>query len=206
MAKRLRTAKTEDSLDERLLTAAVDVFLEKGFAAASVDEIAARAKASKLTFYNHYGNKEALFEAVMRRQNRTFIETLTVAIPDGMPLQEFLEMTAHRLYEALLRSDAVKLVRVLHAEADRFPKLGNVFDEAGPARSMKLVALEMEKHMARGTLRVADPTLAAEHFLHLSIGELMRRILLGLRPAPNKSEINKRIAAGIDVFLRAYGP
>ncbi len=54
MAK--KTAKSvpfgEDRLKERLLKAATEVFLEKGFAATSVDELASRAKAPKLTFYN----------------------------------------------------------------------------------------------------------------------------------------------------------
>jgi AcrR family transcriptional regulator len=98
--KRLSTVRTEKPLDERLLTAAVEVFLEKGFAAASVDEIAARAKASKLTFYNHYGNKEALFEAVVSRQNAELTETMGETIPEGMPLEQSLKAIANRLHTA----------------------------------------------------------------------------------------------------------
>jgi TetR/AcrR family transcriptional repressor of mexJK operon len=202
--KRLSTVRTEKPLDERLLTAAVEVFLEKGFAAASVDEIAARAKASKLTFYNHYGNKEALFEAVVSRQNAELTETMGETIPEGMPLEQSLKAIANRLHTAFLRKDTVKLVRVLHAEANRFPQLAHVFDNAGPTRATKLLAAELEKHMACGTLRKADPILAAEHFLHLALGEATRRVLLGLRPPLSKIETSKRIAAGIDVFLRAY--
>jgi TetR/AcrR family transcriptional repressor of mexJK operon len=194
----------EDALEQRLLTAAVEVFLKKGFAAASVDEIATRAKASKITFYNHFGNKEALFEAVVRRQNAALEEALCWTGPGDAPIDIFLKAVASRLFEALLKSDTVNLVRVLHAEADRFPQLMVVFNEAGPARAMQLLSMELEKQMAAGKLRQADPVLAAEHFLHLSLGELTRRILLGLRPPLSKTEVRRRIAAAIDVFLRAY--
>jgi TetR/AcrR family transcriptional repressor of mexJK operon len=206
VVKKRVSAKTEVSLDERLLSAAMDVFLERGFAAATVDEIAARAKASKLTFYKHYGNKEALFEAVVKRQNAALlVETIGRAVPEGMPLDRFLEATANRLHAALLKPETVRLLRVLHVEAEHFPQFADIFNNAGPARGTMLIAAELEKNMTRGTMRRADPVLAAEHFLHLALGELTRRILLGLRPAATKAEVSRRIAAGIDVFLRAYG-
>jgi TetR/AcrR family transcriptional repressor of mexJK operon len=205
VVKKRAVEKTEVSLDERLLSAAMEVFLERGFAAATVDEIAARAKASKLTFYKHYGNKEALFEAVVKRQNAALVvETVGRAIPEGMPLERFLEATANRLLAALLKPETVKLMRVLHVEAERFPQFADIFNNAGPARGTMLLAAELEKHMTRGTIRRADAVLAAEHFLHLALGELTRRILLGLRPAATNAEVSKRIAAGVDVFIRAY--
>jgi TetR/AcrR family transcriptional repressor of mexJK operon len=204
VTKKTTAVETPESLDERLLMAAVEVFLEKGFAAASVDEIAARAKASKITFYNHYGNKEALFEAVIRRQNALLEETMDGKLAENVSLEDFLTDIAHRLYESLLRKDTVKLVRVLHAEAARFPQLACVFEQAGPSRAMNRLAREFEKYMAHGDMRRADPVLAAEHFLHLALGELIRRVLLGVRPAFSKAETSKRIASGIDVFLRAY--
>jgi TetR/AcrR family transcriptional repressor of mexJK operon len=203
--KNASTSEIPKPLQERLLTAAVEVFLEKGFAAASMDEIAARAKASKITFYNHYGSKEALFEAVVNRQNRILNEVMGGLVPEGMPIRKFLETVASRLYNALLRNETVKLVRVLHAEADRFPGLADVFNRSGPAMGRKLVAAALEKYMAVGTLRRTDADLASEHIFHLALGESTRRVLLGLRPAFTKAEVSTRIAAGIDVFLRAYG-
>jgi TetR/AcrR family transcriptional regulator, mexJK operon transcriptional repressor len=204
LAKRGDSVVVPSKLNERLLNAAVEVFLEKGFAAASVDEIAARAKASKNTFYNHYGNKEALFEAVMRRKNTALLESIKAKVPEGLPLEDFLPAFAQLLYAEFLKRDTVKLVRVLHAEANRFPQLANIFERAGPSLAMKAVAAEFEKHMVSGYLRKANAELAAEQFIQLSLGELTRRVLMGLRPAPSNAEISERITSGIDVFLRAY--
>ena len=204
MLKQVESAKVPAALNERLLKAAVEVFLEKGFAAASVDEIAARAKASKITFYKHYGNKEALFGAVMQRENAALLHSVKTKIPEGLPLDDFLLAFAQLLYSEFLKRETVKLVRVLHAEANRFPQLANTFERSGPSLALKAVAAEFEKHMASGYLRRAKAELAAEQFIQLSLGELTRRVLMGLRPAPSKAEVNERIASGIDVFLRAY--
>ena len=204
MQKRIESLKVPASLNERLLKAAVEVFLEKGFAAASVDEIAARAKASKITFYKHYGNKEALFGAVMHRQNAALLQSMKAKIPEGLPLEDFLLAFAQLIYAEFLKRETVKLVRLLHAEVNRFPQLANTFEHSGPSIAMKAVAAELEKHMTSGYLRRAKAELAAEQFIQLSLGELTRRVLMGLRPAPSKAEINERITSGIDVFLRAY--
>jgi AcrR family transcriptional regulator len=71
---------TEEQLTDRLLNAATEVFLEKGFSAATIDEMAIRAKAGKITFYNHFGNKEALFEAIILRINKTIFQGFVSAL------------------------------------------------------------------------------------------------------------------------------
>ncbi|WP_158792117.1 TetR/AcrR family transcriptional regulator [Granulicella sp. L60] len=200
----VKANESNGSIDERLLSAALDVFLEKGFAAATIDEIAGKAKSSKLTLYNHYGNKEGLFEAVVRRQNAAMLEVVTMTLPIGGPIEEFLHTMANRLYASLLLKETVGMLRILHAEAERFPKLTEYFDKAGPTKANQLLAAELEKQMELGVLEMADPILAGEQFFHLSLGEVTRRLLLGTRPALSKSETQKRIAGGIAVFLKAY--
>ena len=50
-----------------LLEAALDLFIEKGFAATRVDEVAARAGVSKGTLFLYFPSKEELFKAVVRQ-------------------------------------------------------------------------------------------------------------------------------------------
>ena len=95
----------EDQLKERLLKAATEVFLEKGFAATSVDEIASRAKASKLTFYNHFGNKEKLFEAIVMRLNSTMFKGFADALEADVPMEQgFVPLCEELGGDALHRS------------------------------------------------------------------------------------------------------
>lgn len=194
----------EDQLTERLLNAATQVFLEKGFAATSVDEIAARAKASKLTFYNHFGNKEKLFEAIVIRTNKTMFQGFKDALGADLPMEEALYFFVRQMAELLYTEQAVKLVRVLHAEAARFPELADIFDRAGPQRAHALLAAYLGRKMEEGLLRRTDDCVAADHLIHMALGEAFRRVMLGLASAPSPDEVEDRIRAALNVFMRAY--
>lgn len=201
-AKAVNSGQPRSTQEERLLAAATSVFLDKGFSA-SIDEIAAAAKASKITFYNHFGNKEQLFESVMIRLNEQIHASFAAALEGDISIEQALLSFARQLMKVLHSVEAVRLLRVLHAETERFPHLGQIFEEAGPARGHALLTGFIQKKMDDGTLRKADPDLAAEHFMHLALGELSRRLLLGLA-IPRKEQIERRLKSAVDVFQRAY--
>ena len=203
-AKSIAAPAGEDQLSERLLNAATEVFLEKGFAATSVDEIAARAKASKLTFYHHFGNKEKLFEAIVMRLNATMFRGLADALQADIPMDQALHRFIKQLAEMLYTDQAVKLVRVLHAEAARFPELAEIFDKAGPQRAHALLAEYFKLQIRKGHMLRVDPLTAADHLIHMSLGEAFRRVLLGLASTPSPKDVERRINEALKVFMRAF--
>src|ERR1700758_2284338 len=91
MAKPLRKRSTVRSgrprrelvgeVDERILDAARRAFLERGLAGASIDEIAAMARAGKPTIYARFPNKVALFTAVVMRNVATVTGRFAGHIP-----------------------------------------------------------------------------------------------------------------------------
>jgi TetR/AcrR family transcriptional repressor of mexJK operon len=194
----------EDLLSERLLNAATEVFLEKGFASTSVDEIASRAKASKLTFYHHFGNKEKLFEAIVMRLNATMFRGFADALEADVPMEQALHRFMKQMAEMLYTDQAVKLVRVLHAEAARFPELAEIFDKAGPQRAHALLAEYFKLQIRKGHMVRVDPLTAADHLIHMSLGEAFRRVLLGLASTPSPKDVERRINAALKVFMRAF--
>jgi TetR/AcrR family transcriptional repressor of mexJK operon len=194
----------EDQLSERLLNAATEVFLEKGFAATSVDEIALRAKASKITFYSHFGNKEKLFEAIVMRLNSTMFRGFADALEADVPMEQALHRFLKQMAEMLYTDQAVKLVRVLHAEAARFPELAEIFDKAGPQRAHALLAKYFKLQIREGNMLSVDPLTAADHLIHMALGEAFRRVLLGLASTPSPKDVERRIDAALKVFMRAF--
>ena len=202
--KVVKSSLPRNAQEDRLLDAATQVFLEKGFTATTVDEIAAAAKASKITFYKHFGNKDELFETVVIRLNERIHQTFAAALEGQISTERGLLSFARQMMTVLYSVEAVKLLRVLHSESERFPHLGEVFEEAGPKQGRALLAGFLRKEMEDGKLRKADADLAAEHFMHLALGELSRRLLLGL-VAPTKDQIEKKLKSAVDVFQRAYG-
>ncbi len=75
-------------VDERILDAARQVFLERGFEGASIEEIADTARSGKPTIYARFPNKEALFAAVVMRSILSRIEELKAEVPSGDTIEE----------------------------------------------------------------------------------------------------------------------
>ncbi|HEX2046766.1 MAG TPA: TetR family transcriptional regulator [Acidimicrobiales bacterium] len=71
------------STADRILTAAIDEFVEHGLAGARVDRIAERAGANKQLLYRHFGSKEGLFDAAVRAMARRFDQVRT-ALPETL--------------------------------------------------------------------------------------------------------------------------
>ena len=186
-----------------VLKAAHDLFLERGFAATSVDAIAARAKVSKATLYSYFATKEALFTAIIaakRAEHGFLLQELLVA---GTDARATFEAIAAGLLRLLLAQDTLNIYRLVVHEAGRTPELGRRFDEAGPGYFRARLRAYIERLAASGRLRVDDPDLAVGHFIGLIRADIHLKALLG-GGTPSAAEIERRARAGVEVFLRAY--
>jgi len=83
---------------EQLIAIGRTLFAEKGADAASVEEVAARAKVSKPVVYEHFGGKEGLYAVVVDREVRALLERITTALTGGHP-RELLEQAALALLD-----------------------------------------------------------------------------------------------------------
>jgi AcrR family transcriptional regulator len=78
---------------EQLLDVGRSVFAERGFEAASIEEIASRAGVSKPIVYEHFGGKEGLYAVVVDREMQSLLDRVTGALTAGHP-RELLEQAA----------------------------------------------------------------------------------------------------------------
>ncbi|WP_345634264.1 TetR/AcrR family transcriptional regulator [Rugosimonospora acidiphila] len=83
---------------EQLITIGRQLFAERGFDAASIEEVAARAKVSKPVVYEHFGGKEGLYAVVVDREVRALLARITNALTAGHP-RELLEQAALALLD-----------------------------------------------------------------------------------------------------------
>jgi AcrR family transcriptional regulator len=112
-------------VDARILDAARRVFLERGLAGASIDEIASLACAGKPTIYARFPGKEALFAAVVIRNVEHNTARFANDPPGGATIDERLVTVAASLLHWALGGDTVDLMRLGIAEARRFPGLAS---------------------------------------------------------------------------------
>src|ERR1700722_5590004 len=112
-----------------LLTAAIRLFLEKGWEGASIDEISRRSGVAKRFIYGRYPDKAALFVAAVERFRDDLLNEFQAFGPLPENVDEGLLMFGSRLLEIALRPDALALQRLFIAEAIRFPDLAKLFLE-----------------------------------------------------------------------------
>ena len=188
---------------EAILDAAQDSFLELGYAATSMDLLAARAGVSKATIYAHFTGKEELFAAVINRRCERDLWTPDVR-PEGKDARTTLTAIAMGIARLLNTPEVVGIYRVVVAESPRQPDLARAFWEAGPGRGKAELSAMFEDLTRRGELNVPDCWAAADQFTAMMRGEVFHRMLLNLPQSHHNSPESTALAA-VEMLLQAYG-
>lgn len=185
---------------EELMEASLDCFLQNGYEATTIDQIAGDLGMSKRTVYTLFEDKAALFKAVVLRAiERYTIPSEELAQAVTADLRESLIAIALKRITSLSTPDSIKLQRILHAQAYRFPELIEASFERGPSKTVTMIADLLRRHAQTGEIDVADPDGTAAIFMSVVIGIPMRQMIRG--GAPGKSEIEAQTIATIDLFF-----
>jgi AcrR family transcriptional regulator len=196
-------------VDARILDAAREVFLERGLAGASMDEIASLARAGKPTIYARFPAKEALFTAVVMRAMADKIAHFENYVPTGETLEERLASVGQTVLHWALVGDTIGLIRLAIAEARRFPDLASSVyrmarERAGEAEARLLG--EVAQSDEAGTLPPFTPErLAAttRFFQDLVLLPLITRALFGEKIEALRAEVQPHVTRAVRFFLAA---
>jgi AcrR family transcriptional regulator len=201
-------AAPEASMDkvQQILTAARAIFMQQGYAAASMDAVATRAGVSKATLYVYFANKQELFASVILEERARYAPSFLAGEQGREPMPARLLRFARALVVFLLSAEIVASCRLVIAEAERVPGLGQAFYNNGPARLLERLEQFMARAMGAGLLRRADAHVAAEQFIDLVRGDLQLRALLGLKQGLGSRAVDAVIRRGVESFYRAYEP
>ncbi|WP_131785339.1 TetR/AcrR family transcriptional regulator [Protofrankia symbiont of Coriaria ruscifolia] len=195
------------------MKAALDVFVRQGYAATSLDDIATATPVSRQTVYNHFGDKERLFLAVIDAELRNTLEALqeaTAKFPNHVvDAEEYLGDLARRLVGILLSPRTASLRLLIQTEAPRQPQLLELWRK----RVSTPVWSALIGHLARlahsGALHVDDPARAAGQFITLVTGTVWQMTELGTfaisaPPALDDHELDTAIRSNVGLFVRGY--
>lgn len=155
--------RRKEARPAELTAAALNLFVEKGFAATRLDEVAHRAGVSKGTLYLYFNSKEALFKAVI-------VEGIVPVMASGEVLFAELRDDPERLLREILtgwweRIGATALSgvpKLMIAEANNFPDLARFYYGEVISRGRALVAGALEAGIARGLFRPVDVPSAVQ--------------------------------------------
>jgi AcrR family transcriptional regulator len=197
-----RWERRKDARPQELLAAAVDLFVERGFAATRLEDVARRAGVSKGTLYLYFANKEELFKAMVR-------ETIVPGIGEAeQDLASFTGSTSDLLRQTMLTwwdrygsTGVAGVTKLMMAEAHNFPELAAFFNDEVVRRGNAFFTRLIERGVASGEFRPVDAGMVA---LMVKAPMLMLTMWThSLQPCPHENiDPHVYITTFLDVFLR----
>jgi AcrR family transcriptional regulator len=201
--------KHAGKVDERILDAAQYAILKHGLAGASIDEIAALARAGKPSIYARFPGKEALFAAVVSRNVAAAIERLESSAPSGSTLDERLAGLGTTAQSWILSGQTIDLMRASISEARRLPDLANNVKQMAQQRCQDAVShvlSEAAQSAPDGALPAFAPkrvATTARYFVDFVIMPMVMRALHGENLESLRADIKSDVAARVPFFLAA---
>jgi TetR/AcrR family transcriptional repressor of mexJK operon len=202
IAQPLNTRRNDH--EERIFTAASEIFLEKGYEETSTADIARRAKVSKRELYANFRDKRDILAAVITELQAGIQSQANISWSSSADdLKKVLTEAGTKILEFINSERFGKLFRIVAAESFRDPETAQKFYLLGPGAGRDHTAAFIRRQMHAGHLRKADPLRAADDFLDLVISSRhLTAVVLG-QHIPSEQP-RARVKHAVEMFLRFY--
>ena len=188
---------------EVIVAAATRLFLERGFGAVSMDELAAAAGVARRTLYNQFESKEQIFREMLQRVSGQ----LEHAFPPGIETQGDVEAVLRLVGQMILKlhknRDYLGFLRMVVADSRQFPWIAEEFAAVMDPQTERLVRL-LAHLTSMGVLNCRNPTLAAHQFMGALNDLSLWPWMLGRERIPVGDE--ELVDETIRMFLEHYRP
>lgn len=205
-----RWQRRKDARPGEILSAALDVFAERGFAAAKLDEVAARAGVSKGTLYLYFPSKEELFRSVVRG---LFLPNVAAAerriaehTGSAAELLRGLVLTFGRV---IAESKLGAIPKLVAAEAANFPDLAKFYYEEVIKRGMRAMSVLLQRGVDAGEFR----PVPVEQFLPMMFGPLLVLVIwkhslerAGVPPLPAEAVLTRHAESLLRALATEHMP
>ncbi|MBK7464732.1 MAG: TetR/AcrR family transcriptional regulator [Betaproteobacteria bacterium] len=146
--------RRKEARPTELTAAALALFVEKGFSATRLEDVASRAGVSKGTLYLYFDSKEALFKAVIQEGILpVVVENEAIAAKHTGSSFDLLEKLLDNWWGKIGLTDFAGIPKLMVAEARNFPEVARFYYENVICRGRALVGAALERGMATGEFR-----------------------------------------------------
>ena len=203
-SKRRKESGNEAAVRGRILAAAFAVFMKSGYAAASMLEIATRARVSKRELYALVGNKQKMLIAcISERAKRFEVPADLPATRDRETLAQVLATFGTKLVREASDPTVIAVFRLATSEVRRAPEVARALDSIARERSRAALRKIMAGARASGLL-TGRPAELAKQFAGLLWRDLQVSLLLGVAERPTSPEIARRAHDAAAAFLQLH--
>lgn len=198
-----RRARRKEARQGELIDAAIDLFVERGFAATRTDDVAARAGVSKGTMYLYFTNKEDLFQAVVRTAIVPPISEATELVQryEG-PTADLLREIMFGWWEKIGKGRASGIVKLVIAEASNFPGIARFYYDEVVAPGNRLFQSMLKRGIERGEFRTVDVPMTAQALIAPMVMLIMWKHSIGPCSMQAQPDPERYIDHLIDLALR----
>jgi TetR/AcrR family transcriptional regulator of autoinduction and epiphytic fitness len=191
----------EDERRSRLISAAAELFLRKGYHATTVEDVARCAGMSKKTVYQVFSGKSGLFDALLT----DWFAPYTIPIDsDGRSLEDVLIDALSRQANFALTERQVAMTRLLIAEAPCSEEIVSALDRQGLGRGKGALEQWLAAQAALGVLKIDNAAEASSMLFFTAVGDFLMGLLLRIRPRPTAEDVHARVKQTVAAFLRQY--
>ena len=172
-------AETKKSMEQNILEAAEEVFLEKGFSQASTTDIAKKVGCNQALIHYYFRTKEKLFDLIFENKMVLFLEQFLKINSDDVDFQERVKRITESHFDLLVANPNFPklLVSELLNRPKRLAALGSIFEKRAK-RMLQNVQTKIDEEVQRGTIR---PISAIDLFISvisLNVGVFLLRPVL----------------------------
>ncbi|GFE66197.1 TetR/AcrR family transcriptional regulator [Litoreibacter roseus] len=198
----------QDRRKRVILDAARTLFIEKGFEQTSLDMIIARTGGSRRNIYDLFGNKEGLFEAVMKDQLGRILSGTHVpkSAEDGVSIQSQLEAIGTEFLMGLLQPTVLRTLRQFIVAAGERPDLGQQAYAAGPAVLYERLETYFSALVAEGKLDLPDVEVASRALTEMIKGGLELKAMMTGDYEVSTKQIRRQVSKAVLLFLHGALP
>ncbi|RPH65061.1 MAG: TetR/AcrR family transcriptional regulator [Burkholderiales bacterium] len=203
-----RWERRKDARPGELLDAALDLFVERGYSATRLDDVAARAGVSKGTLYLYYPSKEDLFKAVVRQNIVPLIEAFQRDVAQSSaPSAQLLGEFFRQWWSCFGATRLAGIAKLVVGEAGNFPELARFFQHEVVLPNATLLGSIVERGVRQGEFREVD----VDACIHLWMSPMVMRAIwehsiLPCCPPALDMPIERFLAAHLEYVLGALAP
>jgi AcrR family transcriptional regulator len=188
----------------QIIEGARKAFLDQGFDAASMNDIARTAGVSKGTLYVYFQNKEQLFQAICSEECLSQAEDLFKFDPNDSDVEATLTRIGIDFVSLVCRPEKASSARTVIAIAERMPEIGKAYYETGPAQGIALLSDYLKTKVQQGILAIDDCEVVAAQLIEALLAPLFKPILFNFGKPPTQERIRYVVGIAVRAFLAAY--
>lgn len=188
-----RWQRKKDVRSQEILDAAAELFVEQGYSATKVSQIARKAGVTAGTLYVYYKNKEAILqEVVMKTINSIFDASDAILEKYDGSAEGLLTILIQKWFEAVVGESRISgIPKLVVAESSNFPELADFFVKRVLDPGYNYICRVLEYGIARGTFKIDNVKMTAYMILSVLHGAVLD---------PHSLNMAKKHGLSMDVF------